>query len=309
MTSPKVLVTDPVGAVGSAVVDHLLSAEREGERTLDTTPHGATDARPIVYALVDDPDTEAGRRLAGRGVRLVRGTLWNRPSLDRAMRGMDGVFLTTPTDRGTQPEIAAGENAVDAAAAAGVAHLVFCSSTGAAVSPPDGRPDPKRPVEGYLRELGLPSTVLRPTFRMDRFRSYWADALDGTIGLPLPEGVRLSMVDARGVGAVAAAVLREPGRFVGRDITVAGDRLTLPEIAEEFSLVLGRPVRPVHLPPESAEELFGVEAAAEFRSFEATDREVDTSALERETGVELRTLKEYLGDAEWAERPSEAHER
>jgi uncharacterized protein YbjT (DUF2867 family) len=77
------------GGQSSAVVDGLL----------------ARDA-PI-RALVRDPASAGGRRLADLGVDVVAGSLGDRTSLFAAMSGVSGVFaLTTPFEAGTDAESA-----------------------------------------------------------------------------------------------------------------------------------------------------------------------------------------------------------
>ncbi|MFD8563682.1 NmrA family NAD(P)-binding protein, partial [Streptosporangium canum] len=112
-----VVVTGATGTQGGAAARELLAA---GWR---------------VRALVRDPRTARGRALADAGAEVVRGDMGDRASLDAALRGVHGVFSVQPTMGypGTPPaftvedELRLGRNVVDAAADAGVDHIVYAS--------------------------------------------------------------------------------------------------------------------------------------------------------------------------------------
>jgi uncharacterized protein YbjT (DUF2867 family) len=67
-------------------------------------------------------------------------------------------------------------------------------------------------------------------------------AASGTLRLPFGAG-RTSPVAARDVAEVIAAVLMEPGRYVGQVIELTGPQsVDLDALAREYSSALGRPV-------------------------------------------------------------------
>jgi uncharacterized protein YbjT (DUF2867 family) len=137
-----ILVTGATGTVGAQVV-HRLSE---------------TDAK--VRAFVRRP---ADATLTLGDVELVPGDLGDASSIQRALAGVDRVFLTAPDG----PDKVAHEQAViDAAAAAGVELVVKLSALHA---------DPDSPlpafawhgaVEQHLHRSDLPAVVLQPSFFM-----------------------------------------------------------------------------------------------------------------------------------------------
>src|SRR5690606_21894869 len=83
-----------------------------------------------VRALVRDPAAHAARTLARRGAQLVPGDLDDPESLRAAARNVQGVFSVQSSDMGApdpELEVRRGKNLADAAAASGVAHLVYSS--------------------------------------------------------------------------------------------------------------------------------------------------------------------------------------
>jgi uncharacterized protein YbjT (DUF2867 family) len=232
----EILVTGATGAQGGAVVRHLLQ-------------HGWP-----VRALCRDPGTPAARALAEAGVRVLRGDLGDRTSLDEAVKGAHGVFgLQNFWDGapasllGSEGEVQQGKNLLDAAKAAGVKHFVQASITGAGTSTGVPHLESKRAIEKYASSLLLPATFLRPVFFMDNFNvphlGFQAPVLEGRVDMPLLEHKKFQMVAVDDIGHFTAMVFERPGEFVGTAFELASDELTGPELAATFSRVMGRPVR------------------------------------------------------------------
>ncbi len=56
------------------------------------------------------------------------------------------------------------------------------------------------------------------------------------------------MIAVHDIGAFAALAFAHPDQFEGKALELAGDELTIPEVADEFGEALGYPVK--HLSPE-----------------------------------------------------------
>lgn len=162
--------------------------------------------------------------------------------MESAFAGAAGVYaMTTPRD-GIDVEIRQGEVIGNAAAAAGVRHVVYSSSGGAERSSGIPHFESKFAVEGQLASLGLAVTVLRPVFFYENLLG--AQREDGriTIALPLPDGIPIEMIATDDIGRVAAAVMLSAD-WQGRSLEIAGDRRTGSEIAEIFGRAAGVPAR------------------------------------------------------------------
>ncbi len=217
MTGPTVLVTGASGNVGRSVVAGLLDRGMD-VRTADHEPsRPAVDGVPgSVHLDLTDPATFA-------------------PALD----GIDRVFLVRP------PAIARVSGTInpfiDAAAAAGVGHVVFSSVAGAE----DNRIVPHHRIETHLIASGLAWTMLRPGFFAQNLATaYRTDIVDhDRIYLPAGAG-QVAFIDTRDLGELAAMVLTDPGPHAGRGYTLTGPgAVTFTEVAELLSGVLGRPIR------------------------------------------------------------------
>jgi len=166
---------------------------------------------------------------------------------------VDGVFaMTTPgSDRRTDREVTHGHVIADAAAAAGVPHVVYSSVGGAERHTGIPHFDSKGDVEEYLVARGLSTTFVRPVFFMDNFAQFATPAIDdGTlmVRLPLPAGIPLQMITVEDIGAVAAAAVLDPDRVAGGSIEIAGDELTGEQIAEAYQHRYDVPARYEPLP-------------------------------------------------------------
>lgn len=169
------------------------------------------------------------------------------------MRSADGVFLvltmmTGPriTPEGVAAEERRGKAVTDVASEAGIGHLVYSSVGGAGQHSGIPHIESKTRIEEHIRELGLPATILRPALFMDNFATYNRPALeDGelVISLALRPQTPLPLIATRNIGEFAAIAFDHPAEYAGRQIQLAGDCLTGPQIAEVFGRTCGLPAR------------------------------------------------------------------
>jgi uncharacterized protein YbjT (DUF2867 family) len=229
-----IVVTGATGQQGGATARNLLT---QGWR---------------VRALVRDPNKPAAQALAAMGVELIQGDLDDRASLDRALRGAYGVFSvqTFMGPDGSVGETRQGNRLADAAAAAGIQHFVYTSVGGA--DRKSGLPhfESKWQIEEHIRSLDLPATILRPAFFMENFRSPWMGPRDGALAIGLRPTTSLQMIAVDDIGVFAALAFARPQEFAGKSVEIAGDALTMPQVADAFTRVSGQPVRFVELPLE-----------------------------------------------------------
>src|SRR6266853_1608116 len=140
-----VLVSGATGRQGGAVVRHML-------------PKGWK-----LRALTRNPSSYSSQELARQGVEVVQGDLEDPPSLERASRGVYGIYSVQDFwTVGAKREVQQGKNLADVAKKAGVAHFVYSSVGGAERNSGIDHWESKWRIEGHVRKLGLPATMLRP---------------------------------------------------------------------------------------------------------------------------------------------------
>jgi uncharacterized protein YbjT (DUF2867 family) len=175
---------------------------------------------------------------------------------DAVRRALDGVATLLMVSAAEAPDRVETHRAfVDAAADAGVPHLVYVSFLGAA---PDATFTLARDhwaTEEHVRARGLAATFLRDALYSDFFPSMVGE--DGVLRGPAGDG-RVAAVALDDVADVAAAVLRAPGDHAGATYDLTGpEALTLTEVAATITAVTGRPMS-YH--PETLEEAYASRA-------------------------------------------------
>ncbi|MCM2423748.1 NmrA/HSCARG family protein [Streptomyces sp. RKAG293] len=251
-----------------------------------------------VNALVRDPGKAEALALREHGAVLVRGDLDDPASLDAAVRDVYGVYSvqTFTGPDGMTGEVRQGKALAKAAARAGVAHFVYSSVDGSDRPGKVTHFASKGEVERYIEELGLPATVLRPTFFITNFEGLGPQWVDGelVLTLPLDPRTKLQMITPDDIGAIAVDAFDAPADHLGRSIPIAGDELTGPQMAGVFARVAGRPVRFARRPIEEV-RVHSEEMAAMFSWFDTVGFQADLPAL-RAGHPNLTTL------ADWANK-------
>lgn len=284
----RVLVAGATGNQGGAVVDNLLASDTEFD----------------VRGLTRDADGDAARALADRGVTMVEGDLNDQESFRSHVADADAVFAVTNFwTQGYDAQVRQGKNLAEVADEEGVDHFVY---SGVGSHERDtGIPhfDSAWEIERHAQDLDLPMTVLQPVFFFQNFEAFAEDVVeDGTVALPLEEGVSLQMVDVDDVGRAAAVAFENPDEFVGERFELAGDEKTLAETADVLSEVTGVDVEPYHVPIEDAYDDFGEEFTVMCEWFNEVGYDADVDALEETFGFEFTTLEEYLREHGWEDK-------
>jgi uncharacterized protein YbjT (DUF2867 family) len=258
-----------------------------------------------VRALVRDPNKDAAQALAKAGAELVRGDLYDRTSVDAALKGAYGVFSVQNywlPDVGYEGEIKQGNLLADAAQAAGVQHFVYSSVGAAHRGMGQKHFDSKWLIEQHIQSLGLPYTILRPVAFMDNYN--WNRPLisNGSLpGMGLRPDKTMQLVAVEDIGAFVALIFANRAEFLGKTIEFAGDELTQAHIAEVFGKVIGRPVR-VQAPQMDANFVPNEEQQAMFAFFSGEAYNADIPALRRRYPG-LRKLDQYLRETGWENLP------
>jgi uncharacterized protein YbjT (DUF2867 family) len=214
----RVLVVGATGATGRGAVAELLA-------------RGAT-----AEAATRDPSR--ARTLLGPGVGLRALDPEDPRSLTALFEGVAALVLVPPeTGDGRKRELA--RRIAEAAARAGVRRVATVSG----LSAMRDEQSISRQVERDVEALGLAWTHLRPNFFMQNYHTSYRESIRrGEIALFTGAG-RTSLVDARDVGAAAAAVLLEPGTEGRAPLITGAEALDHSAIAEILSQVTRREIR------------------------------------------------------------------
>ncbi|MEU0917309.1 MULTISPECIES: NmrA/HSCARG family protein [Streptomyces] len=239
-----------------------------------------------VRALVRDPDKPEAQALKELGAVLVRGDLEDVASLRAAAEGVYGIFSVQAL--AYEPETLAaevrhGKAVADVAKEAGVTHFVYSSVGGAERGTGIDHFESKAEIERHIKALGLPATILRPVFFMNNLL-HFADAQgERVMSLPVKPDKPMQFIASDDIGVFAADAFDRPAEFIGREIELAGDEITFPQVAEVYERITGTPSR---LEPTPIEERM-------FEWFAEEGYQADIPAL-RELHPGLLTFEQFL---------------
>lgn len=277
-----ICVTGAGGTIGRELVKALESAQV-----------------PFRAAHFSKEKVEAAR---ARGIDAVK-IDYNRPEMLReAFERYDTLFLLGPnTLDQTQLEL----NAVEAAKAVGVRHIVKQSAFGTEEEA-FSLAKIHRPVEEAIESSGLTWTFLRPNSFMQNVVTFMSETIKAEGVFYSASGdAKISHVDVRDIVAVAVKALTEPGH-AGKAYTLTGpEALSYDDLANELSKGLGRPIRHISLSPSDLKAGMLAEGMPEALA----DRMLDLERYYREdrasrvtndikevTGREPRRFAQYVQD-------------
>lgn len=273
----KILVTGGTGQQGGAVARALLSRGQK-VRVLTRYPEKAWD-------------------LAKKGAEVHKGDFEDQDSLAEAVRGVDGIFLMgTPFEKGMDAEVAQGKAMVKACLERGTPHLVYTSVCSANLNTGIPHFETKARVERYIKESGLNYTILRPVWFMENFASPWLypSIEKGVLSTPLQSGRKLQMIALADIAAFGSEAFLRPVDFLGKEIDLAGDELTMEEVAAGISAATGRSIRYVPIPDDRAEAAVGFDFAQMYRWFNKIGYKVDIEALRSRWGIPLTPFSRWI---------------
>jgi uncharacterized protein YbjT (DUF2867 family) len=283
-----VLVTGATGRQGGAVVRHM-------------RPEGWK-----LRALTRNPSSYAAKQLASQGVELVQGDLDDPASLERAARGVYGIYSVQDFwTVGAKREVQQGKNLADVARRVGIQHFVYSSAGGANLKSGVPHFETKWVVEKHIRSLNLPATVFRPSAFMETYHILEVEVglLKGKLADPIRGDKPYQTIATDDIGGFVALAFERPKEFIGLELDIAGSELTNLQAAEVFSRVLNRKVKYQKLPMPIVRLFLGKEFYEMFHWFNTKGFQANIPELRRKyPEVRLHTLEEWLREDGWDKR-------
>ncbi|XP_062999020.1 nmrA-like family domain-containing protein 1 [Elgaria multicarinata webbii] len=265
------------------------------------------DAAFHVRAVTRNPRQKAARELRMRGAEVVKADLDDPRSLEPALATAHAAFLVTDfwDHLNKEREVLQGTHVADLAKRLALSYVVYSGLenvrklTGGQLEV--AHFDGKGEVEEYFRAIGVPMTSLRLSSYFENFLTVFQPqkARDGDgyeLALPLGE-VPMDGIAVEDLGPIVVQLMKEPEKYIGKDIGLSTCRLTVAEYAAVMSKQTRTNVRDAKMSLESYEKLDfpGTQELANMFRFYSMGPARDIP-LTLKLNPKARTFEEWVAD-------------
>jgi NAD(P)H dehydrogenase (quinone) len=277
MNNPSLAITGSTGHLGG-IVARQLASEGIALRLLSRNPQNA----PTLAGAV-----------------AVQSSYSNDDATRASLAGVDVLFMVSGSE--SADRLDQHRAFIDAAASAGVGHIVYTSFAGAARDAIFTLARDHWATEQHILASGISHTFLRDNFYIDVLPELVGE--DDVLRGPAGDG-RLAAVTRADVARVAATVLKDPAAHANATYTLTGpEALTFTEVTQIISEVSGRSVT-YH--DETVEEAYASRRrwkapqwlydawVSTYTAIAAGDLAGVTDDVRTVTGNEPESLRQYL---------------
>jgi len=306
MTDKKVIaVVGGTGAQGGGLVRAILN-DKESEFT--------------ARAITRNAGSDKAKELEKMGAEIVEADVNDKESLAKAFDGAYGAFCVTFFWEHFSPEKEKehAKNMAEAAKDTGVKHIIWSTleDTRKYISIDDDRMptlmgvykvphfDAKGESNMYFKNSGVPYTLINTSFYWDNFIYFGLGPQkgpDGKLAITMPmQDKKLPGIAAEDIGKTALGVFKAGEKYQGKTIGIAGEKLTVDEMASGFAEILGTEVGYNDVPASTfrgfdfpgAEDMGNMfQFKAEFEKEYCDARDIDET---RKLNPELLSFKAWL---------------
>ena len=266
----KILVTGATGQQGGSLARLLLQKKHK------------------VYALTRNTQSSAAQELRNKGANVVKGDLDDSDSLERVVKDVESLFLMgTPFEDGTEGETRRGKLMADIAKENSIEHLVYSSVANADKNTRIPHFESKYKVEQHIKNVGIPYTIIGPTFFMENLLG--PGLQQGQLTLPLTPSRILQQSALENIAEFSALVLERRKPFLGKRIDIASDEVTGEQAAKILSDEIGHTIRYIQIPLEQVRQV-NEDMARMYEWYETIGTGIDIAKLHQEY-AEVNWLK------------------
>jgi uncharacterized protein YbjT (DUF2867 family) len=289
-------------------------AKQKGKEVLvlgSTGNQGGAVARQLlkkgfnVKAVTRKPDSEAAKNLSKLGAQIVQAEISDAAAISRALEGVWGAFAVfTMAGTGVQWEEEQGIKFAEAAKKAGVGHFVYSSVASANKNTGIPHFESKWHTEEKVRSMGFPFyTIIRPVSFMENILSprTWPAVENGSLMMGLRPDAKQQIIAVEDIGRFGALAFEQPEKLNKEEIDIAGDELTVTEMAQVLSKALGKQIKAVPVPIEEMRKAMP-DFAKMIDWIDKTGYSVDIPGLAKKYGIRPMTFEHWVKKAKWPAR-------
>lgn len=233
-TSASILISGATGNIGKELTKYLASKN--------------IPFRAMVRSMDQIKDFN---KLNFSGAKFILGDFNDPKSLENALKGIEKAFLLTNSSEQAEQQ---QTDFVNAAANAGVKHIVKLSQWAADVNSPVRFLRYHAVIENLIKKSGMDYTFLRPNLFMQGLLGFRETIINqnqffGAIG-----NAKISIIDTRDIAAAAGEALSSTGHE-GKIYDLTGpESLTHDQMAQRLSAVLGRKIEFIDITPKALKQ-------------------------------------------------------
>ena len=273
-----------------------------------------------VRAVTRDPDSDKAKELAARGAEVVAGDVDDPESLAKVLKGAYGAFFVTFfwAHFSAEKETAEAKSFAAAAKAAGLKHVIWSTLEDVRKFVPledNSMPtlqgkykvphfDGKGEGDQFFIDAGVPVTFLMASYYWDNMVYFGMGPKrgeDGKLSITFPMGdKKMAGISAGDIGKCAYGIFKGKEKFIGKRVGIAGEQLTIAEMAKGMSKALGEEVTYNEVTPEQY-RAFGFPGSDDlgnmFQFYRDFDEECNRSRdvqLSKELNPELQSFETWL---------------
>ncbi|WP_413110365.1 NmrA/HSCARG family protein [Thaumasiovibrio sp. DFM-14] len=226
MENKLIVVVGATGNQGQSVIGKLI---KQGYR---------------VRALVRNP--KSAKTTFDQSVEIFKGDLSDKSSLKLLLNNAHGLFFALPF---TRSSIEYGKVLLDLAKESNVKHIVYSSVGGADRYTEVEHYKDKKQIENYLKRINKPYTILRPVGYMETFANpKTIKVMTGMLSLYLKGDDRFQLISVQDIGKFVSLSFSYPDKYLGKEMEIAGDELSLNEIFDKIDKIKNVKVSPMRFP-------------------------------------------------------------
>jgi NADH dehydrogenase len=233
----------------------------------------------------------------------VLGDLKQRDSLDAACQGVDTVITTANSavrggeDTVQTVDLEGNRNLIDAAKAAGAHQFIFVSMLTADPNSPVPFNQAKGKTEDYLRQSGIPCTILAPNGYMELI-------LGGAVGMPAMTGRPVTIVggghrkhsyiSAADVAAFGLATIGNPAAINQKLILGGPQPLSFRDAVAIYEHMLGHQIQINSVAPGEPVPGLPPMFAQILAALDTYDSPIDMAEMAGTFGIQLTSFEEVV---------------
>jgi uncharacterized protein YbjT (DUF2867 family) len=205
--------------------------------------------------------------------------------------------MGTPFEDGTEGETRRGKMMADIAKERKIEHLVYSSVANADKNTGIPHFESKYKIEQHIKNLGIPHTIIGPTFFMENLLG--PGLQQGQLALPLSPSSTLQQSAIENIAEFSAIVIEHHKPFLGKRIDIASDGVTGEQAAKILSNESGHRIRYAQIPLDRVRQA-NEDMARMYEWYEKVGIGIDITSLHEEyPEVNWLTFKDWAKSQNW----------